>query len=101
VVSFERLRDGPEETLEQMRAKERLFAALQAASSPVARWKAVADLWCAGWFDPGLQNLGRGTFDALLDDEAGRTLPGPVESALLARAAAVATEGRFFHWELE
>ena len=31
-------------------AKEQLLTQLKSVSSPLARWKAVADVWCAAWF---------------------------------------------------
>lgn len=97
------LRDGPEETLEQVRAKERLFAGLQDDASPIARWKGIADLWCAGWFDPDLGDMSGGVFRALVDGAGGSSgsLPRSVEESLLARAKQVAGRERFFHWELE
>jgi hypothetical protein len=101
VASFERLRDHPEDTLAQVRAKERLFDAVTSSAAPVGRWKGISDLWCAGWFDPGLRNAGRGVFDALLEAGPSRTLTPAVERTLLERAQAAAARQRFFHWELE
>jgi len=101
VHSFERLRENPEDTLEQVRAKERLFGDVTSPKAPIARWRAISDLWCAGWFDPGLTNVGRGVFEALLEAGTARTLNSSVERTLLDRAASVAARQRFFHWELE
>ncbi len=70
------LRDDPEDTLEHVRAKETLFAHVSSADGPLARWKRVADLWCAAWFDPSVSRLGRGVFRELL--EASGALPAPV-----------------------
>ena len=100
VASHARLREEPEETLEQVRAKEALFAHLASADGPLARWKRVADLWCAGWFDTSVRRMGRGAFLALLESD-GRTLPSPLSSALLDSAHDAARRERFFHWTLE
>src|SRR5205814_9619588 len=44
------LESTPNDSLEQVRAKERLFAAMTARDAALSRWKRVAHLWCAGWF---------------------------------------------------
>jgi hypothetical protein len=97
------LRDGLEDTLDQVRAKERLFSQLQSAGSPLARWKEIADLWCSGWFGTGKPAVSRATFDALIDSAAGRqgALPEPVADEVLGRGRDRARQERFFHWELE
>ncbi|HJR61666.1 MAG TPA: N-6 DNA methylase [Vicinamibacterales bacterium] len=101
VASRQALREEPEDTLEQVRAKEALFARIQAADAPLNRWKAIADLWCAGWFG-GARDVPRGTFEALVDSALGRPgLPSATVDALLARASDPAARERFFHWELE
>lgn len=99
----ERLRDDLEDTLEQVRAKERTFTELISAGAPLARWKAVADLWCAGWFEGRSRRVGRAALNALLDDVSGRytSLPDHVRSDLLALGSSSAAAHRFFHWELE
>ncbi|MDQ3420933.1 MAG: N-6 DNA methylase, partial [Acidobacteriota bacterium] len=103
VTSRLTLREGLEDTIEQVRAKEALFAAIQASGAPLARWKAAADLWCAGWFDDAVRNLPRTTFVALLDEAAGRGsgLNGPTIQNVLQAGKNAATRERFFHWELE
>jgi hypothetical protein len=100
VTSYERLRDGPEDTLEQVRAKEQRFAELQGDAAPIGRWKRVADLWCAAWFDPALRHANRGLFESLLQTSV-PALSAAVESSILERASTVAALHRFFHWELE
>ena len=35
-----------------VREKEALLERLDARDSALGRWKALADLWCAGWFWP-------------------------------------------------
>ncbi len=98
VASHAVLRDGPEDTLEQVRFKERTFAELTSSAGPLARWKQVADLWCARWFDDGVRHVGRGVFESLL---AGTELPAHVAEPLLGSATGSAARERFFHWTLE
>ena len=103
VTSRLTLRHGLEDTIEQVRAKEALFAAIQAPGAPLARWKAVADLWCAGWFDVEARSVPRSTFAALIDEALGHDGPlnrATIEKVLEAGGHAAARE-RFFHWELE
>src|SRR5581483_5226349 len=40
----------PDDTLEQVRHKERALAKLSAPGSPLSRLRQIADLWCAPWF---------------------------------------------------
>ena len=42
----------PDDTLEQVRRKERALAELS-ETSVLSRWKKVADLWCSAWFRDG------------------------------------------------
>jgi hypothetical protein len=97
VTSHLALRDGLEDTLDQVRAKERLFAEATSPSAPISRWKRVLDLWCAGWFGDGRRH-GRAVFQALLD---GNALTSKMSDALLEEAASTAQRERFFHWALE
>jgi hypothetical protein len=93
----------PDDTLEQVRTKERALAGLNRADAPLARWRTAADLWCAAWYDRGVQAPGRATFHALLDEvvrDAG-ALPRHVADPWLARARATAANERFFHWVFE
>jgi hypothetical protein len=103
VASRRALRDGLEDTIDQVRAKEALFAAIQAPGAPLARWKAIADLWCAGWFDEAARDVPRALFSALMDEALGR--PGGLNDATVARVLEpgrhAAARERFFHWELE
>jgi hypothetical protein len=96
VASHIQLRDGPEDTIEQLRTKERLFSTVTADEGPLARWKQIADLWCAGWFGGG-RRVTRAMFNALLDG----SLAPKVTRPLLASAAGEAARERFFHWTLE
>ncbi len=96
------LAQDPGDTIEQVRAKERLLSSLQHVGSPLAAWKAVADLWCAEWFR-GESQRRQGTFGALVDQLLGRTavLPPRVATPFLEEAAAIARHELFFHWPLE
>jgi hypothetical protein len=91
----------PADTVDQVREKERLLAALSRRDASLARWKRVADLWCAAWFDP--QGAPASAFgdlsDAILTDTG--ALPPSIARPLLRRAEDVAADRRFFHWELE
>ena len=45
-----RLAHDPDDSAAIVSAKEKALAALHAQRSPLGRWSAVLDLWCAGWF---------------------------------------------------
>ena len=92
----------PGDTIEQVRAKEHALAGIGAPTAPLARWREVADLWCARWF--GLPALAKaGVFASLTDTILGRpsALPDGVANALRGRARDLAAAARFFHWGLE
>jgi hypothetical protein len=93
---------APNDTPQQVRAKERALAELNAEATALARWKRVADLWCARWFD-GEAAAPPALFTDLAEAiVTGRSaLPPNLRDRFLQRAAAVAGERRFFHWELE
>jgi hypothetical protein len=93
---------GPNDTLEQVRAKERALAGLERHDSWLTRWKRVADLWCAHWF-LGAQAPPRSAFGPLADAVLhGRgSLPPHTAGRYLDEASGVARARRFFHWELE
>jgi hypothetical protein len=89
----------PDDTIEQVRGKERALAALSAPSA-MGRWKAVADLWCSAWFRKQREEV---PFGALADALLGRfdALPARIANPLLDESRALAEEHRFFHWTLE
>lgn len=95
------LASGPGDTLQQVRDKERLLASLGNQAALVSRWKAVADLWCAGWYPLGRESAA--VFTALADELLGRAvaLPRHLSSRLLASARDTAGREAFFHWTLE
>ena len=89
-----------DDTLEQVKRKERALASLSGPDGPLARWKSAADLWCAGWF----VQAGNGrVFDDLVREALGErgTLPSHVSQPLRDAARDAATTRRFFHWTLE
>jgi hypothetical protein len=92
----------PGDTIEQVRAKEQALAGIAAPTAPIARWRGVADLWCASWF--GVKEIAKpGVFRSVADAALGRrgVLPEHVSAHLLERARAAAIAERFFHWTLE
>ena len=96
------LASDPNDTPEQVRAKERTLAALTRRESALSRWKRVADVWCARWFASDLQahaGLFAALSDAILTDRGG--LPHATAEQFLTVAEAAAARHRFFHWELE
>jgi hypothetical protein len=88
------------DTADDVRAKERTLAALARADTPLARWKRIADLWCAPWFSTNVSSDAfRALSDYVLTGES--MLPPRTTDGQLTEAAAVASRLRFFHWELE
>lgn len=97
-----KLESVPDDTLDQVRAKERALGALNRPGGALARWKQIADLWCSCWFSTS-SRVPASAFGALSDHVlAGRgALPPATAAPLLRRSAETATARRFFHWELE
>jgi hypothetical protein len=106
------LEQTPNDTLDQVRAKERALEALAAGDAGISKWKRVADLWCARWFGmpeklgtPGMSATAApaAAFPALADGllSGSPTLPARMAAAYLEHADAVSRAHRFFHWELE
>jgi hypothetical protein len=93
----------PNDTPQQVRAKERALAALGDVASDLGRWKRVADLWCARWFGFEREAPPASAFmdlaDAILKD--GGALPTGMRKRYLQAAADIAVQRRFLHWELE
>ncbi|MGE3509617.1 MAG: hypothetical protein AB7N65_12120, partial [Vicinamibacterales bacterium] len=91
------------ETVEQVRRKEQMLDTLQQPDAPLARWRRIADLWCAAWFTDGPTRAARSAYHALRDavlDGRG-PLPAHVTSRQISEATATARRRHFFHWELE
>ena len=97
------LESTPNDTLAQVRDKERAHAAATARDAALALWKRVADLWCASWFARDGRRPPPRAFTELADAILHGTcaLPERAASTLLADADAIAQSRRFFHWELE
>ena len=91
---------APDDTLDQVKEKERTLARLSGEAAPLRRWKLAADLWCgASFVGPGHGRV----FDSLVREAlSGRpVLPAHVSKPLVDAARAAATTRRFFHWPLE
>jgi hypothetical protein len=93
----------PNDTVEQVRAKERALAALNRRDSLLSKWKRVADLWCAPWFATDDGPASTTAFESLSDFvlSGGSALPARTVDRYLGTAEAIAGEHRTFHWELE
>lgn len=95
--------ETPDDTVLNVREKERLVAGLAGPCSPLAAWKAVLDLWCAQRFLQGRAVLPPGAFPALADHLLGgrSALPPAVVERLLSEARAALARLSPFHWTLE
>jgi hypothetical protein len=89
------------DTVDHVREKERLLAALNSRDAELSKWKRLADLWCARWFDGW--EAPPSAFAALSDHilTGTSTLTRSIAEPILARAEKAAAARRFFHWELE
>lgn len=99
-----RIAEEPGDTLAAVRGKERALAALGGREGPLARWRELANLWCAAWFWPDLSDApDRREYVALAAEIGGGTgvLPSQHANRRLAVAAATSRERRFLHWTLE
>jgi hypothetical protein len=100
------LRERADDTVADVRARERLWAAISGDDSPLAPWRSACDLWTARWFWPGADALGvpspaetAATIDAIVRGD--RTLGVDRVRRRIAIARAAATSRHFFHWPLE
>ena len=92
--------EGPDDSLEQVRGKERTLAALESEDGPLGRWREAADLWCAAWLDEEVAR-DRRTFGALLDHvlQARQRSAAPhARAPPRARQGRVARRARVFNW---
>lgn len=102
VRTRQRLALDPDDTAAVVAEKERTLAAVHAPESPLGRWSAILDLWCAGWFwEEGIPPGGP-VFGELCGRllRRGAVLPDRLTQHLLDHAAAVAARHRFMHWPL-
>ncbi len=93
----------PDDTLEQVREKERALSAIEQRGSQLSRWKQVADVWCAAWLGSDRDGVPARAFNALSDALlTGRgPLPSHLATTYLRTAGEISTARRLFHWELE
>ena len=103
VDSRQSIANTPDDTIEQVREKERALTMLNRAGGPLDRWKSAADVWCAAWDGERGQPTGRPMFQAILDRllRGSGALPDHTADAFLARARGIAAARRFFHWSFE
>ena len=96
------LESMPNDTVEQVREKERAFAAMNARGSSLKTWRRIADLWCASWLATG-HSVPAEAFGALSDAilTGGQRTPAAARGEVSARRGDVSQAHRFFHWELE
>jgi hypothetical protein len=99
VVERRWLTSTSDDTADIVREKERRLEQLRATS----RWKAIANLWCAGWMWPEADRPTPAVFASLADViSSGRSaLPPALSRSLLRRADEITLDHRFFHWMLE
>ena len=92
-----------ENTLEQVRAKERAHRALASDAAALARWRTLADAWCAWWFLPPAHRADAREFGALADAviRRSRRVPSRIIERRLREAARIQESQRFFHWPVE
>jgi Eco57I restriction-modification methylase len=97
------LEETPGDTIDQVRAKESALAALGRRDGRLARWKQVADLWCAVWFATSSAAVPPSSFSALSDLilTGSGALSSRLAEPYLQVAATIARSHRLFHWELE
>jgi hypothetical protein len=93
----------PDDTAQIVRDKERALTRLQGAAGPLARWRALADAWCAGWFWPEDDALPPRAWPDFAEAVLGRTsaLPPAVAERWRSHVHDAAAQQRFFHWTLE
>lgn len=95
--------ERPDDTLGDVREKERLAALIGGARSPLAAWKTVLDLWCAQAFGGKGKALEAAAFAAVADHVLhGRSQLASADLERCIRQGRTALERvRPFHWTLE
>jgi len=100
------LRERGDDTVADVRARERLWAAISGDQSPLAPWRIACDLWTARWYWPGSDTHGppspseaAALIAAILHGD--KTLAVDRVRLRLATATSTAAAHRFFHWPLE
>ncbi len=105
-LPLRQLRERQDDSVADVRARERLWAQIAGDHSPLEPWRLACDLWCARWFwpasghgsSPSAQELAA-TLDAILRGD--RTLAADRVGARISAAREIARRHRFFHWPLE
>jgi hypothetical protein len=92
-----------DETVDDVRAKEALWARIGGDASPLRAWRQAADLWCARWFWPDGQPPGAAEMRALVDGLVRHDATVGASRVKLRTdvAAALQAAHGFFHWPLE
>ena len=98
-----RLACASDDSVQAVRLKESALATLNAPGSPLARLRAILDLWCACWFWDDGNRPGPGVYHALSDALLRGRSPLPAHSLRLWQdgVEAIAAKRQFLHWELE
>ena len=100
------LRERGDDTVADVRARERVWAGISGAQSPLAPWRLACDIWTARWFWTAKTAQGAPSpaeTAALIDTvlHGDRTLGVDWARFRIAAASATAAAHRFFHWPLE
>lgn len=105
-LPLKQLHERADNTVADVRARERLWASISGDTSPLAPWRTACDLWTARWFWPRSDGLGvpspaetAATVDAITRGD--RTLQIDRVRRRIAAARMAVTARHFFHWPLE
>lgn len=96
--------DRADDTVSDVRAKEKTWRHLLSACSPLHRWRVASHLWCARWFsEPGATPPDAAETRALIDavTRGDGTLGTTHVERRLTEAGTIAASRAFFHWPLE
>lgn len=92
-----------DDTVDDVKMKERAWAGLAGDRSPLGQWRVAATLWCARWFwpddaAPSPAEL-RAAIDGVLRNDS--TLGAARLEAWISVARRLAAEWQFLHWPIE
>ncbi|HUF22589.1 MAG TPA: N-6 DNA methylase, partial [Vicinamibacterales bacterium] len=92
-----------EDTLEDVRRKQKRFESLASGAAGITTWRSLCDAWCAWWFVPPSARMDAREYRALADAlvRGSHVLSRRGLARRLRQAAASASAERFFHWPLE
>ena len=92
-----------ENTVDEVRAKEKAYRAFAADGASLSGWRALADAWCAWWFMAPDERPDAREFGALVDALVRRTrrVPRRRIERRLDQAARIREKEHFFHWPIE